>query len=366
MKVLVAGTGGGFVSGISSVADQHERLLRAAGHDVVRVVAGERARRRPNRMNLENALAVLGDAVAVARTARRERAQVLWYHTFGVPTLPAVRALLVALGARAAGCDVVVHVHAFGLEDTVADGGRALRTVLGLLGRIAGAVVVLHDAAAEALAPVLPDGKLLIVPNWVELDEPVLPLPDAPPWRLVFVGGLVARKGIWELLDAVELIHGEPGPEVVLRLVGGAGEDGPEALARLHARVDRLVSEGLVELAGEVSPDQVRTELDRSHLLVLPSRAEGTPMAMLEAMAAGRAVLVGEAGDAHEIVAASQGGAVLGGLTAEDIAGDVRRLVGDPAALQAMALAGRRYVEAEHDPATAGRRVEAILGRFQR
>ena len=47
MKVLVVGTGGSIVSGISTAADEMVRTLPAFGHEAQRLNAGEQMRRRP-------------------------------------------------------------------------------------------------------------------------------------------------------------------------------------------------------------------------------------------------------------------------------------------------------------------------------
>jgi glycosyltransferase involved in cell wall biosynthesis len=282
VKILVVGTGGSIVSGISTAADQMARTLAEAGHAVERLHAGERMRRRANAVNVENVRAVGADAVAVFRQARRRHADAVWIHTFGVPTLPALRALAMVAGARAAGSRAVVHFHAFGLEETVAEGGRPLRLVLRALLALADAAVVLHHSAADALDGV-GGGSVHVLPNWVEVPERPTELPTRPPLRLVFLGGLVRRKGVHQLIDAMRLLDGAP---VELRLVGGAGEDGPAGLDRLDADAADLVAAGRVTFAGERDPAGVRAELRAAHLFVLPSDAEGMPISMLEAMAA--------------------------------------------------------------------------------
>ncbi|MBW3630941.1 MAG: glycosyltransferase, partial [Gemmatimonadetes bacterium] len=68
-----------------------------------------------------------------------------------------------------------------------------------------------------------------------------------------------------------------------------------------HAAGD-LVATGRVGFAGELDASGVRAELRAAHLFVLPSEAEGMPIAMLEAMAEGRPVLVTDAGNMRSVV----------------------------------------------------------------
>lgn len=358
MKVLVVGTGGSIVSGISTAADDMVRILTDMGHLAERVNSGERMRRRANSVNLENVRAVLGDAVTVARRARRSRADVVWIHTFGVPALPALRALAMVVAVRVTRRRAVVHLHAFGLERSVADGGRPLRIILGAVGVLAAGVVVVHEAAADALRGVVRDGSLHVLHNGVELPEAVAALPAQPPLRLVFVGGLVRRKGAPQLIQAMRLLDGAP---VELRLVGGAGEDGPAALEQLEAGASDLVRDGRVSFAGELDGAGVRAALRAGHVFVLPSEAEGMPISMLEAMAEGRAVLVTDAGNMRSVVETTGCGWMLEDREPVTIAARVREIAEDPQALAQASRRAHQAVTTEYSTTAQRPRIEGIL-----
>lgn len=359
MKVLVVGTGAAHRgSGVTTAADQVAAVVAGLGHEAVRVEVDGRRRRRPNRMNVENVVAVVADTRRVFRGARRADADVVWIHTVGMPLLPAGRTLLQLVAARLARRPAIVHFHGFGLEDHLAAGpGRLERSVLRLIGRCSTRLVALHEPAAAALADVT-GAEVVVLPNWVDVPDRAEPLPPAPPFTVVFVGGLVARKGITVLLDAIRLLGDRP---VQLRVVGGPGADGPEAAAAIEAAARDLVDAGTVRFAGEVGPAQVRDELRAAHLFALPSSAEGTPMAMLEAMAEGRPVLVSAAGNAGELVAAAGCGVVLDAIDPGEVADRIRGLVDDQAALAVMATNAHAAARAEHSATAAEPAVEKLL-----
>lgn len=340
------------MSGISRAADQMARVLPELGHAVERLNAGERRRRRGGSFNLENVWAVLADAASVARRARRGRADVVWIHTFGVPALPALRALAMVAAARLAGRRAVVHFHAYDLEGFVARGGLPLRAVLRALTGLAAALVVLYEGAGAALG----SHRVHVLPNWVDVPDEAAPLPPQPPLRAVFVGGLVGRKGAPQLVEAMRALQGDA---VELRLVGGAGEDGPEALARLTASAADLPH---VTFAGELDPAAVRGELRAAHLFVLPSAAEGTPLSMLEAMAEGRAVLVGDAGNMKALVEDTGCGWVLADREPATIATHLRRRAADPAGVAEAAARARLAAADRFSARTGGAGIQAVLG----
>lgn len=359
VKVLVVGTGGSLSgSGITTAADQMVRTLREMDYDAERLVAGDRSRARPNRLNPENLLAVLGEAVAAARRTRAIRADVVWLHTFGVPTLPALRTAAQVLAVRMARSRVIVEFHAFGLERFVSDAGWLQRVTLRAIGRWTAAIVVLHEAAASALRSVVGDANVVVLPNWVDVPTEPAPMPPAPPWRAVFVGALTRRKGAPQLVEAMQLLDDVP---LVLRLVGGPGDEGPEIAEEVRRSATRLVSEGRIELAGPEDAASVRRSLAESHLFVLPSSAEGMPIAMLEAMAEGRPVLVTDVGNMATVVSEAGCGWVLSSSEPQVIAAGLRDAVAQPAELEARGRAGHAVARQRFSDASQRARLEQLL-----
>ncbi|MFM8320107.1 MAG: glycosyltransferase family 4 protein [Chloroflexota bacterium] len=112
-------------------------------------------------------------------------------------------------------------------------------------------------------------------------------LPQAQPWqpgrplRLITVGRLVDDKNIDALLQALPLIQKEQ-PAVHLDIVGEG-----ERLLQLQQAAASLGLHSAVTFHGNVSHEQVLRLLAGAHLFVFPSRREGFPKAVLEALACG-------------------------------------------------------------------------------
>jgi glycosyltransferase involved in cell wall biosynthesis len=117
--------------------------------------------------------------------------------------------------------------------------------------------------------------------------------------RLVFVGALEQMyKAPDVLLDAVALLAGR-GMDVRLCMVG----DG-RYLRDLREQAERLGIAGRVEFAGSLpAGEAVRARLDEADLFVLPSRTEGMPRALIEAMARGLPAIGSTAGGIPEVLA---------------------------------------------------------------
>ena len=99
---------------------------------------------------------------------------------------------------------------------------------------------------------------------------------EAKDGGVLFVGKLEVRKGVWDVLAVAKAL-----PEIRFRIVGW----GPEE------RALRRQASPNVEFRCVAKDPDVAQEFSRASIFFLPSRAEGSPMALLEAMASGCAVV---------------------------------------------------------------------------
>jgi glycosyltransferase involved in cell wall biosynthesis len=109
--------------------------------------------------------------------------------------------------------------------------------------------------------------------------------------RLAWAGRMTADKGIDDLFAALAAVRGD-GLPATLELIG----DGPER-RRYEEDAGRLGLDGAVRWHGYVGRRDAYLELLRNaDLFVLPSRAEGVPKTIVEAMAAGLPVVATDVG----------------------------------------------------------------------
>lgn len=161
--------------------------------------------------------------------------------------------------------------------------------------------------------------------------------------RLLFVGRLAAVKGIPLLLEALEQVQRDH-PDAVLRIIG----DGPDRAAlEEQARARGLAAEFL----GYRGQAEVAAVLAETDMLVLPSFAEGVPVVLMEAMAAGLPVVTTRVGGVSELVEHEVSGLLCPPGDAETLARQIGRLLSDPALCARMGGAGRARVMADFDSA---------------
>jgi glycosyltransferase involved in cell wall biosynthesis len=162
-----------------------------------------------------------------------------------------------------------------------------------------------------------------------------------------------------QLIEAMRSLDDVP---LELRIVGGTGDEGEAAAAAMQAAAADLFAQGRIHFLGSLAPDDVRSEVERSHLLVLPSQSEGMPMAMLEAMAAGRAVVVSPAGNMGDVVREARCGVVLDSAAPEAIAAALRGAAGDLDRLRDWGLHAHDAVVASYSEVSIRVLLTSLLG----
>ena len=120
---------------------------------------------------------------------------------------------------------------------------------------------------------------MTIVPDYVRAMPPAWRLSEETRWDLVAIGNLYANKAYDVLLGSMALLATEH--PLLRAIIYG---EGPER-ARLAAQAAQLGLAGRVILPGSL--DDVPAALTRAGIFVMPSRKEGLPLALLEAMATG-------------------------------------------------------------------------------
>ncbi|MBK8497412.1 MAG: glycosyltransferase family 4 protein [Flavobacteriales bacterium] len=143
-------------------------------------------------------------------------------------------------------------------------------------------------------------GRVAVLPNAVEVPSSPWAYPeDGGTLHILFVGRFAFNKGIDVLLAVASRLLTEGHGDRFRFILAG---DGPE-----RARMEREGLPANVQLVGKVDDAQLNTLYAECHALLLPTRFEGMPTVVLEAMARARPVLVSDVGASAELVDASNG-----------------------------------------------------------
>jgi glycosyltransferase involved in cell wall biosynthesis len=186
--------------------------------------------------------------------------------------------------------------------------------------RVSAHVAVGVAAAREVEAAVgLRRGTIRTVYNAVPDRPPPASRPARDVATVVAVGRFEHQKGFDVLVDAFARL-----PAGRLLLVGDGSERGA-----LERQVALLGLDHRVRLTGWI--DDPRALLDEADVFALPSRFEGFPLAVVEAMLAGLPVVAADVGSVREAVVAGESGVLVNPDDAAGLATALQRLLEDEA-----------------------------------
>jgi len=169
--------------------------------------------------------------------------------------------------------------------------------------------------------------------------------------RLLYVGNIAIAKGIRILIEAFRTLRTRLGPTITLDLIGPAQ---PCALA-----YPAKLPQGCV-WHGPLPQTELSCHLAAADIFVFPSLSEGSSLAVLEAMAAGCAVIATP--NAGSPIKHDQTGILIPPRNSEALADAIHDLQANPAKRKALGKAARQQISADIMQGY-GNRVEAAYDR---
>lgn len=296
------------------------------------------------------ALAYWGKAVSIADRLERDGVEHVHAH---FATHPAMAAWV---AHRLTGIPYSFTVHAHDIF--------CHRAMLPQKVAAASAVVAISHYNQDLIEAMLPaperaaaHQKIAVIHCGVETGQ-YAPLAAAPavaapapgqPLQLLAVGSLQPYKGHRHLVDACARLHRQ-GFRFNCRIIGGG-----RLQAALQRQIRQLGLSAEVRLTGPADEEQVRAALAAADVLVMPSvvdartgQMEGIPVALMEAMAAGRAVVASRLSGIPELIEDGREGLLVPPGDAVALAAAIARLL-QPELRQQLGRAARRRVEQEFE-----------------
>ena len=346
------------IGGAETLVANLARALRAAG--AVPVVCGWRqGGAHAERLRADgvvvmppvgshSALSRLLVPLRLARLVRRHRIDLVHSH------LSDSAAWALALRALCRTPAIVTH-HSNNLTDNIERPGRLYAGfrdwLLRLCARHADLNVVVSPSVRERLenAVTLPSRQVALIANGVRVEASAGDrTPDRRP-LILYAGRLMPEKGIDLLIEAIPAVLAER-PDARFVLLGEGS-----LRAALEKRIRDLGITGQVDLVGAV-PD-IGPWLARAALVAVPSRVEGLPVTVLEAMACGVPVVATDIPGNRDLIGAQEHGWLCDAEAPDALAGAL------VAALEQPALAAARAARA-HDMVAAQYSLDAMARRY--
>ena len=291
---------------------------------------------------------------ALCRYLKREKVDIL--HTHGYK-----QDMVGLLGARLAGCKVVSTPHGWSR-----DAGFKLRCYEGLNRMIFpffDAVVPLSPELFHGVGKIpFAKSRRRYIANGVdtvEIDEYKAVAPELLEWKkegafvIGYIGQLISRKGIDILLTAAASL--DTAVDFRIALVG-EGE--------LRQDLENLASE--LGLSGKVRffgfKDDRLAYLRGFDLFVLPSRLEGIPRCLMEAMAAGVPVLSSDISGSRDLVQHNRTGRLFRADDAGDLQRQLTHVMQNPEKITACCAHARAVVHGKFSAKLMAERYERLFG----
>jgi glycosyltransferase involved in cell wall biosynthesis len=316
------------VSGISAIVRQ---IVKRGGHEFFHFQAGRKDGERSGPLwFLKQIMLVPGFNNFIKRT----KPDVVHINTSLVKRAIA-RDVLLAGAARKLKKPVVLHVHGGPFAAGEFEWWHLGKNMLNQATK----VIVLSEREKQAILERIPELDIEVLPNAVPVDE----IPETPRKRqaknIVYFGRLDENKGLDLIVEACAALK-EKGVEFSFNCYG-TGPQGREFIDRmLEVLGDDFYYGGVV-----TGQDKWRV-LAENDVFLLPSKYEGLPMALLEAMAAGCVPVVSDVGSIGTVVEDGVNGVFV---NETDVAERLIELLSGNVDLGAMSIAARATIRERFD-----------------
>lgn len=178
--------------------------------------------------------------------------------------------------------------------------------------------------------------------------------------RMLFLGDLRERKGIWDILKALCEHRNEVKDKIEFRIGGNKRE----AEIRQYIIDNKLSS--FVKFEGWVSGDHKWELLNWSNLMILPSYGEGLPITLLEAMSYSCALISTPVGGIPEILENGVNGLMVTPGNVEEIAKAIIYYINHPEKLEEHGRQSRQKVESYLPPTVFSQLTNLYNGLLQK
>ncbi|MGG1946445.1 glycosyltransferase family 4 protein [Trinickia sp. NRRL B-1857] len=336
LSIAKAALAAGYRVTVVTRVDRCEQAIRAAGIDVVHL---------PAQRGGLNPVQQLAYCLKVYRLYRRLRPDIV-HHVAMKPVIYG------SIAARLAGVHHVVNaLGGLGFVFTSdAPKARVLRPLVNRLLHVAmgGARTLLilqnrDDRRMIVEGGVIDDTQVRMI-RGVGVNVESYPQPEARAGECLVIlpARLLRDKGVVEFAEAARRLKAE-GVAARFALVGEPDEENPASLS--PQEISGWVEEGFIEAWGW--RDDMPRVVAQADLVCLPSYREGLPKALLEACAAGKAIVTTDTPGCREVVEDGYNGLLVPVRNVDALVDALRTLIGDSALRHRYGLNGRRLAQTQ-------------------
>jgi glycosyltransferase involved in cell wall biosynthesis len=342
MRVIMIGPGKDVVGGITTLVEVLVPALEQRVDLLYFPTVYSRPIKESGRFSGRNIILAFSQYLRFLPVLFRFRPQVIHLHTSqGIAWLKDTFFIFVG---KLYGARIVLHVHAADFDSLYGSRGRFFQWYSRWAMSLSSAVISVSDQWKLRLQGIVSARKVFSFTNCIAVNS--FPAYAAnrtiDQVRALFIGSIGKRKGAFDLLEALGRIKSRG---LVLPIVIAGYEDHEGNLDKARRRIEQLQLADSCELPGMVGGDKKAALFASANLLVLPSYNEGLPMAILEGMQAGMAVVSTPVGGIPEIVRDGYNGFLVPPGDIDALAEKLFILAGSPDLCLQMGKRSREMVE---------------------
>ena len=198
--------------------------------------------------------------------------------------------------------------------------------------------------------------KYVVIKNWLDTELYNHTQQNNEKLNLLFLAWLEKDKGIFDLIRAIDIIVKNGLKNFELQ-IAGKGKDEKEA----ELLVKELNLGEYIKFYGWVLGERKMDLLANSEIFILPSYYEGSPNALLEAMASGNACITTGVGAIPDIIKNGNNGIISPKSNILELSKNISFLINKEETRNQMSTNAMEYVKEYHDIKVAIKQFEIIL-----
>ena len=233
----------------------------------------------------------------------------------------------------------IIHLHGSEFKKWFDESDDKKKEQIQTLLKESAGFIVLGDKWNKAVKEIEPKTNTVVVSNTVHIPDYTVEWKQ--PFTVLFMGVLIKRKGVADLINAIYLLNKENKLDNVRLVIAGSGAEEAE----LKAMCTQLGLDNYIEFAGWTAGEKKEKLFRESQMLVLPSYNEGLPIAILEAISCGMPVVATNVGDISSAVIDGENGYLIEPGDVLAIKQAIEKIVWGPEVFNKMVTASRQLAE---------------------
>lgn len=239
---------------------------------------------------------------------------------------------------------IVIHMHGAEFKEFyyISNADKKLKIINFL--KDADKVIVLGESWKNFIYNLDNEIKIEVMPNFVKSVSEIVKF-DYKKIRIVFLAVLIKRKGIFDLIESINLLIKEDSSKQLEVIIAGSGKEQEEAIKR----VKELNLEDIFIFTGWVDDNKKMEILLKSQIFVLPSYNEGLPVSILEAMSCGLPVVSTNVGSIEDAVINDYNGIIVNPGDINSLKEALRSLINNSEKWNQYSLNGKKIIKEKYE-----------------